>query len=59
MSSRGKRTLSGPSWSALKKATDELKDLLASNTELTRQDKELTERVETLTSEIHSRLQAG
>jgi uncharacterized membrane protein len=44
---------------ALKKATDELKDLLASNTELTRQDKELTERVETLTSEIHSRLQAG
>jgi uncharacterized membrane protein len=44
---------------ALKKATDELKDLLASNTELTRQDKELTERVETLTGEIHSRLQAG
>jgi uncharacterized membrane protein len=44
---------------ALKKATDELKDLLASNTEPTRQDKKLTERVETLTSEIHSRLQAG
>jgi uncharacterized membrane protein len=44
---------------ALKKGTDELKDLLASNTELTRQDKALTERVERLTSEIHSRLQAG
>jgi uncharacterized membrane protein len=44
---------------ALKKGTDELKDLLASNTELTRQDKQLTERVETLTKEIHSRLHAG
>jgi uncharacterized membrane protein len=44
---------------ALKKETDELKTLLASNTELTRQDKELTERVETLTKEIHSRVQAG
>jgi uncharacterized membrane protein len=42
---------------ALRKETDELKDMLASNTELTRQDKELTERVETLTREIHSRLQ--
>jgi uncharacterized membrane protein len=44
---------------ALKRETDELKDLLASNTELTRQDKELTERVEKLTQEIHSRLRAA
>ena len=44
---------------ALKKGTDELRDLLASNTELTRQDKELTEGVASLTREIHSRLHAG
>jgi uncharacterized membrane protein len=44
---------------ALRKETDELKALLASNTELTRQDKELTERVETLTREIRSRLVSG
>jgi uncharacterized membrane protein len=44
---------------ALKQATDELKDLLASNTELTRQDKELTERVEKLTREIHARVGRG
>jgi uncharacterized membrane protein len=44
---------------ALKHETDELSRLLVSNTELTRQDKELTERVETLTKEIHSRLHAG
>jgi uncharacterized membrane protein len=44
---------------ALKKETDELKDLLTANTELTRQDKELTERIATLTREIHSRVQAG
>ena len=44
---------------ALKKETGELKDLLVSNTVLTRQDKELTERVEALTMEIHSRLRAG
>jgi uncharacterized membrane protein len=42
---------------ALRKETDELKEMLRSNTELTRQDKELTERIETLTLEIHSRLQ--
>jgi uncharacterized membrane protein len=41
---------------ALKQETDDLKRLLAANTELTRQDKELTERIETLTTEIHSRL---
>jgi uncharacterized membrane protein len=35
---------------------DELVRLLNSNTELTRQDKELTERVAALTSEIHARL---
>jgi uncharacterized membrane protein len=44
---------------AIKKETDELKNLLASNTDLTRQDKELTERVEALTREIHARVQAG
>jgi len=41
---------------ALKKETDELKALLASNTDLTRQDKELTEHVAALTQEIHARL---
>jgi uncharacterized membrane protein len=44
---------------ALKRETDELKGLLASNTELTRQDKELTERVEALTREIHTRVTAN
>ncbi len=44
---------------AIKKETDELKTLLASNTELTRQDKELTERVEALTREIHSRVSSS
>src|SRR6266705_3943864 len=37
---------------ALKKETDELKELHASNTDLTREDKELTERIEALTREI-------
>ena len=41
---------------AIKRETDELKSLLAGNTELTRQDKELTERVEALTREIHARV---
>jgi uncharacterized membrane protein len=41
---------------AIKRETDELKRLLAANTDLTRQDKELTERVETLTREIHARM---
>jgi uncharacterized membrane protein len=44
---------------ALKKETDELKALLTSNTDLTQQDKELTERIETLTREIHASLKAG
>ena len=44
---------------ALKKETDELKALLTSNTNLTQQDKELTERIETLTREIHASLKAG
>jgi uncharacterized membrane protein len=44
---------------AIKQETDELKELLATNTDLTRQDKELTERVETLTREIHARLGRG
>jgi uncharacterized membrane protein len=41
---------------AIKRETDELKALLGANTDLTRQDKELTERIETLTREIHQRL---
>ena len=43
---------------ALKRETDELKALLTSNTDLTRQDKELTERVDALTREIHARVLA-
>ena len=42
---------------AIKTETDELKALLAANTDLTRQDKELTEKIEALTREIHARLQ--
>ena len=41
---------------AIKRETDELKMLLATNTNLTRQDKELTQRIETLTREIHARM---
>ena len=41
---------------AIKRETDELKALLRANTDLTRQDKELTERVETLTRKIHERV---
>jgi len=41
---------------ALKKETDKLEALLESNTDLTRQDKELTEQVATLTREIHATL---
>ncbi len=41
---------------AVKTATDELKELLAGNTELTRQDKELTEQVERLAREIRALL---
>jgi uncharacterized membrane protein len=41
---------------ALQRESDELKQLLAGNTELTRQDKELTEQVAALTREIHARV---
>jgi Skp family chaperone for outer membrane proteins len=44
---------------ALKAETDELKALLKSNTQLTQQDKELTEKIEALTREIHTRLTAA
>jgi uncharacterized membrane protein len=44
---------------AIKAETDRLLSLLNSNTELTRQDKELTERVEALTREIHARVTNG
>jgi uncharacterized membrane protein len=40
----------------IKSEADELKALLASNTELTRQDKDLTEQVEALTRAIHEHL---
>ena len=43
---------------AVERTTNELKRLLESNTDLTRQDKELTEQVAELTREIHSRLLA-
>jgi len=38
------------------KLAEELKQLLEANTQITREDKELTEKVETLTREIHARL---
>ena len=41
---------------ALKSETDKLQQLLNSNTDLTRQDKELTEQVAALTREIHAAL---
>ena len=41
---------------ALKAETDKLEALLQSNTDLTRQDKELTEQIATLTREIHAAL---
>jgi uncharacterized membrane protein len=44
---------------AIKKETDELKALLTANTSLTQQDKELTEKIEALTREIHASLKAG
>ena len=43
---------------AIKHETDELKALLDANTELTRQDKELTEQIAALTREIHTRLKS-
>lgn len=44
---------------ALKAETDKLEALLQSNTDLTRQDKELTEQVATLTRQIHAALTKG
>jgi uncharacterized membrane protein len=41
---------------ALKAESDQLRALLEANTELTRQDKDLTEQVAALTREIHTRL---
>ena len=43
---------------ALKAETDKLEKLLEANTDLTRQDKELTEQVASLTREIHALLSA-
>ncbi len=42
----------------VKRTTDELRQLLEANTDLTRQDKELTESVATLTREIHAAVRA-
>jgi uncharacterized membrane protein len=44
---------------AIKKETDALKVLVETNTALTQEDKELTERIELLTREIHARLPAA
>jgi uncharacterized membrane protein len=41
---------------AIKAETDKLEALLAANTDLTRQDKELTEQIAALTREIHATL---
>jgi uncharacterized membrane protein len=41
---------------AIRRETDELKMLLETNTDLTRQDKELTVRIEALTRDLHARL---
>jgi len=41
---------------AIKTETDKLEELLQTNTDLTRQDKELTEQVAALTREIHATL---
>jgi uncharacterized membrane protein len=41
---------------AVERTAEELKSLLEANTDLTRQDKELTEQVAMLTREIHARL---
>jgi len=42
---------------AVERAADELKRLLEANTDLTRQDKELTEQVAALAQKIHERLE--
>jgi uncharacterized membrane protein len=55
---RGER-LAGERVAAIKAETDRLEALLRSNTELTLQDKELTEQVAGLTREIHARLTKG
>ena len=43
----------------IKTETDRLQQLLEANTDLTRQDKELTEQVASLTREIHALLSSG
>jgi uncharacterized membrane protein len=44
---------------AIRAGTEELVKLLSSNTDLTRQDKELTEQVAKLTREIHTQITSG
>ena len=45
--------------SAIKKETSDLKLLIEANTALTQENKALSERIETLTNEIHARLPAA
>jgi uncharacterized membrane protein len=47
----------GKQQEAIERAADDLKRLLEANTDLTRQDKELTEQVAQLTQKIHARLE--
>jgi uncharacterized membrane protein len=51
--------LAGKRVAAIKAETDRLEALLQSNTDLTRQDKELTEQVAALTRKIHAHLTDG
>jgi hypothetical protein len=44
---------------AITKETTDLKRLIEVNTVLTQEDKALTEKIETLTREIHARLPTG
>jgi uncharacterized membrane protein len=44
---------------AIKAETDELRALIEANTSLTQEDKDLTEKIEALTREIHARLAAA
>ena len=55
----GQERLASERIAVIKAETDKLQALLQANTELTRQDKELTEQVVALTREIHAALKQG
>ena len=55
----GQERLASERIAVIKAETDKLQALLQANTELTRQDKELTEQVVALTREIHAALRQG